>query len=93
MHFQALFDVFWKVLLNCGEKYNSIPGNLCAHIFHSRAEMYESCVHSSGAPLPKCVGFIDVKKIFMARLGGPNTNQKACYSGHKRSHYLIYLTT
>lgn len=28
----------------------------------------------------------------MARPGGPGSNQRACYSGHKRMHCLIYQT-
>ena len=30
--------------------------------------------------------------IAMARPGGSGCNQRACYSGHKRFHYLVYQT-
>lgn len=34
--------------------------------------------------------FIEDKNIQIYRQGGESGNQRACYSGHKRFHYLIY---
>lgn len=36
--------------------------------------------------------FVDCTKIQMQRPGGPACNQRACYSGHKHFHCLIYQT-
>ena len=40
-----------------------------------------------GAPLDRCVGFIDGKAVQIAR---PVEGQRTCYSGHKRYHFLKF---
>lgn len=57
-----------------------------------RAKDYARAIHDGGAPLERCVGFIDCTKIRMCRPGGHNSYQRAVYSGHKRVHCLIYQT-
>ena len=57
-----------------------------------RAELYSTAIKEAGAPLEKCVGFIDYTKIKMCRPSGPNVYQRSCYSGHKRIHCLIHQT-
>lgn len=54
--------------------------------------MYMECVNSKGAPLDRCVGFIDYTKIRIERPGVINANQRSCYSGHKIISFLRYQT-
>lgn len=42
--------------------------------------------------MPNFIGFIDCTKIEITIPGGPGFNKRACYSGHKRFHCLIYQT-
>ena len=58
----------------------------------SRAKDYARVIHEAGAPLTRCVCFIDCTKIRMCRPSGDNAYQRAVYSGHKRIHCLIYQT-
>lgn len=89
---QALSEVFRQVLVDCKDKFYNLLGTWRMDVLETRARLYADCIQDSGAPLPNCVGFIDGTKIFMARPGGRNINQKACYSGHKRAHCLVYIT-
>lgn len=89
---QTLSEVFWQILVDCKGKFNKLLSTWRVDLLQTRARLYADCIMESGAPLPNCVGFIDGTKIFMTRPGGPNINQKACYSGHKRAHCLVYLT-
>ena len=57
-----------------------------------RALQYAEAIKNASAPLDSCVGFIDCTKIMMTRPGGSNRDQRACYSGHKRFHCLVYQT-
>ena len=57
-----------------------------------RCEMYANAIFEAGAPLNRCVGFIDCTKVQMSRPGGPQTIQQACYSGQKRIHCLSYMS-
>lgn len=88
----ALSEVFWQVLFDCKDKHDVLSGALRSDLLARRARMYADCIGENGAPLPNCVGFIDGTKIFIARPGGSGLNQRACYSGHKRAHCLVYLT-
>ena len=49
-------------------------------------------IHENCAPLQNCIGFIDCTKIAMVLPGGPASNQRSFYNGHKRYHCLIYQT-
>ncbi|GFN81347.1 hypothetical protein PoB_000785300 [Plakobranchus ocellatus] len=44
-------------------------------------------VAAKGAPIQNCIGFIDGTIRPIAR---PSSNQRSCYSGHKRLHGLIF---
>lgn len=54
--------------------------------------MYSHCVAATDGPLTNCFEFINGTKIFMRREGGPNENQRSCYSGHKGRNCFVYLT-
>lgn len=41
--------------------------------------------------MQNCIRFLYGTKMSLSRPGGPATNQRACYSGHKRAHYLNFL--
>ena len=92
MRSSALSEVFWEVL----ERFVEVKGHLLTtlreDLLCGRAAMYGEAIKNAGAPLDSCVGFIDCTKIRMTRLGGSNRNQRACYSGHKRFHCLVYQT-
>lgn len=89
---QVLSEVFWHVLNDCKDIYDKLVGMLRTYITNRLASFYADFVQSNGAPLPNFLGFIDGTKIFMARPGGKNVNQKVCYSGQKRAHCPVYLT-
>lgn len=54
------------------------------------AELYSEAIQSNGSLLNKCFGFIDCKKIRIARPTGHGSLQRACYSGQMQMHCLIY---
>lgn len=91
MFSSQLCEVFWEVLrmlLRTRSHLLSIrPG-----LLRNRARTYAAAIHSLGAPLDRCVGFIDCTKVKMCRPSGPNIDQRCCYSGHKRFHCLNYQT-
>lgn len=86
-----LSEVFWEMiellLDKCGQNLVLDGENLV-----NSAEKYADAIHEAGAPYPDCIGFIDCTKIKMQRPGGHSSNQRACYSGHKRMHCLNYQT-
>eukprot|EP00171_Calliarthron_tuberculosum_P002822 IDg2822t1 len=89
MFSSQLSEVFWEMV----ELLNSKCANrleLRAPFLVSRASIYANAIKNAGAPVQDCIGFIDCTKIRMQRPGGSNTNQRACYSGHKRFHCLNY---
>ena len=57
-----------------------------------RAATYAEAISGKGAALKNFVRFIDCTKIQMNRPGGIGTLQRACYSGHKKFHRLVYQT-
>ena len=50
-------------------------------------EEYANAVHTSGAPLTNCWGFIDGTARRICR---PTEYQRECFSGHKRCHILKF---
>lgn len=66
--------------------------HLNGQLLRRRAEMYAESIRNAGAPLHRCVGFIDCTKVRMQRPGGHGSLQRSVYSGHKRMHCLIYQT-
>lgn len=56
----------------------------------SHAHLYAEAIYNAGAPLERCIGFIDCTKIQMERPSGPNTSQMNCFPGAKRFHCMKY---
>lgn len=50
-------------------------------------EYYAQSIHSRGAPLENCFGFVDGTLCKIAR---PKKNQREVYNGHKRVHALKF---
>ena len=88
----ALSEVFWECTENFTNNHGHLVTNLKTEFLRQRAALYAECVKDKGAPLDKCVAFIDCTKIRMQRPGGQNSNQISCYSGHKRMPCLSYQT-
>ena len=90
MRYSALSEVFWEAMERFVEDKGNLLNTQREEQLWWRAEIYVNAITSSGAPLGSCVGFIDCAKIRMTKPGGHGSNQRACYSGHKRMHCLIY---
>lgn len=86
-----LSEVFWEVTELFHGKFEHAL-ELRSDLLRQRASVYAKAIEDYGAPLDKCVGFIDCTKIKMQRPGGSSQNQRCVYSGHKRFHCLIYQT-
>lgn len=87
--FSKLSEVFWDISRSFVE-FNEHMLSLRGAFFRTKAPVYAGAVKESGAPLLRCICFIDFTKIQMASPGGYGSLQRACYSGHKRMHCLIY---
>lgn len=61
-------------------------------VMQSRASVYGDSLVEEGCCFHSYVGFIGWTKIRIEQSRGHVTIQEACYSGHKRMHYLIYQT-
>lgn len=84
-------EVFWDMVKNFTDTNESLL-YLRGAFLRSRASAYANAIAEAGAPLPRCVGFIDCTKIKISRPGGHGSLQRSVYSGHKRMHCLIYQT-
>lgn len=84
-------EIMWEVVEGFVGKYGYAL-NMRGGLLRSKAKDYAKAIQDTGAPLPRCVGFIDCTKIRMCRPGGANAYQRAVYSGHKRIHCLVYQT-
>lgn len=82
-----LSEVFWEALENMVRVRGYLILNWRADLMEHRAALYASHIHEN-APLPNCVGFMDCTKQKVARPGGHNSNQRALYTGHKRTWCL-----
>lgn len=89
MFTSQLSEIFWEHVELSVELYGHVlrfrPG-----IMQARANLYAEVLRQNNCPLDSCVGFIDCTKIRMTRPGGHGSNQRSCYSGHKRMHCLIH---
>lgn len=85
-------EVFWETLEKFDGTINVLICTFWNDLVTNRAVTYAQCVSEHGAPLPSCIGFLDCTEVFMNRPGGASVNQRACYSGHKRTKCLNYLT-
>lgn len=92
MRLSVLSEVFWEAVTHFVDNWGHVLTSFRADLMTERVESYASSIREHGGILPNCVGFIDCTKIEMSRPGGPGVNQRACYSGHKRFHCLIYQT-
>lgn len=92
MSVQMMSEVFLETLEAFSPNMNALLCSFRVDLLHCKAVHYAQCIAGQGAPLERCVGFLDCTKVFISRPGGPACNQKACYSGHKRAHCLVYLT-
>lgn len=88
----VLTEVFWEVVGALYKNKRCLLTSFRHDLLQDRAELYAEAVADRGGALDNCVGFIDGTKIDMCRPGGPDVNQRANYSGHKRKHCLGYQT-
>lgn len=84
-------EVMWEIIVLFMKKYGHAL-ELCGNLLRSRAAIYTTAINEAGAPLKRCVGFIDCTKIKMNQPGGHNFFQRSAFSGHKRFHCLISQT-
>lgn len=86
-----LSEIFWESL----ERMLSVRSHLILtwrqDSMSSRASMYAAHIHEH-SPLESCVGYIDCTKQKVSRPGGHNKNQRALYTGHKRTWCLKWQT-
>ena len=92
MRYSALSKVFWEAVERFVDAKGHLVTTLKEGLLQSGAARYASAIEQCGAPLDSCIGFIYCTKIKMNRLGGHGSNQRACYSGHKRMYCLVYQT-
>ena len=91
MRSSAMSEIFWEVVEEFIETKGQLE-NFRTDLMQERAQLYAEAIQDKGKPLGTCVGFIDCTKLQMSRLGGENALQRACYSGQKRFHCLIFQT-
>eukprot|EP00171_Calliarthron_tuberculosum_P006166 IDg6166t1 len=91
MYSPIMSEIYWEIVELINEKCGSLL-NLRRGFIQQRCETLRKRHKRCSAPLHDCVGFIDSTKIRMARPGGEDRIQNACYSGHKRCrHDLTFL--
>ena len=88
----CLSEIFWETVESFVSNHGHLVTEFKTALMRDRAQVYADSVSEKGAPLDKCVGFMDCTKIRMERPGGENSMQRSCYSGHKRMPCLIYQT-
>eukprot|EP00171_Calliarthron_tuberculosum_P023366 IDg23366t1 len=78
---------FWEAL----ERMIQVRGHLILNwrddLMNSRAALYADHIHEH-APLDTCVGYMDCTTQKVSRPGGHKRNQRALYTGHKRTWCL-----
>lgn len=87
-----LSEIFWETIEMFTATHGHLVTALKTDLLRERAALYAERIKCKGAPLDRCVGFIDCTKIRMERPGGINGLQRSCYSGHKRMCCLSYQT-
>lgn len=92
VHTSAIREVFWEVVESLVHKHGHLLKTFWAGVMNSRAEMYVKAIRGDGTPLNNVMEFINCTTIQICRLGGRGFCQRVTYSGHKRSHWLIYQT-
>lgn len=86
-----LSEIFWESLERMLEVRGHLVLNWRDDLMSRRAAMYAEHIHEH-APLDTCVGYMDCTKQKVSRPGGHNRNQRALYTGHKRTWCLKWQT-
>lgn len=86
-----LCEIFWECLEGMIERRGHLILNWREDLMHSRAPDYAEHINEN-APLSNCIGFMDCTKMKIARPGGHNRNQRAMYTGHKRTWCIKWQT-
>ena len=81
MHASKLSEIFWEVSTHFYNKLGHLVTSFPVDLVQERAALYADDIRERGGQLPNCFGFMDGTKIQIARPGGDNVNQRACYSG------------
>lgn len=90
-HRAQLSEIFWEALENFVQLRKNTVMTWRSDLMLARAPLYASYI-ARVAPLQKCVAYLDCTKMKVARPGGPNANQRALYSGHKRTWCFKFQT-
>ena len=83
----ALSDIFLEALRHAHSFFSRSQDGFPSGLVESRADLCSRKMRKKGAPLDRCVGFMDGAGIKISR---PSRGQRACRSGHKRCHALKY---
>ena len=83
----ALSELFLETLEHAHKFLSKYQNHFRSGLVERRAALYSQKIREKGAPLNRCIGFIDGTAVRIAR---PVRGQKSCYSGHKRTHALKY---
>lgn len=84
MRRQVMGEICWEIVASLHDTQGHLVTSCRTDIFQDPAALYANAFKERGGALDNCVGFIDGTKIQMCRHGGPDANQRANYSGHKR---------
>lgn len=90
-HRSQLSEIFWEALEGMIDKRRRLVMDWREELMQERAELYASYTARVSA-LQNCVGYLDCTKVKVSRPGGSNANQRALYSGHKRTWCLKFQT-
>ncbi|XP_070387683.1 uncharacterized protein [Dermacentor albipictus] len=88
-HYSVISSVTNIVLSHIESNFKHLLKDVNSHSWLDipTLEEFSQAVHSKGAPLDNCWGFIDGTARAICR---PSTNQKMFFSGHKRTHAVKY---
>lgn len=78
----ALNEIFYEFVEHMHDTLGDRICNFRDGLMSSRADLYRTVIENSGAPLDRCVGFIDATNVYVARPSG--IAQRATFNGHKR---------
>ncbi|XP_070388867.1 uncharacterized protein [Dermacentor albipictus] len=88
-HYSVISSVTSYVLSHIEDKFVRLLKDVNNHTWVDlpTIDMFAQAIHSKGAPLHNCLGFIDGTARAICR---PSTSQKVFFSGHKRVHSVKY---
>lgn len=84
----SLSEIFHETVEHVAEKWGPVLTSWRGDLMAERAAVYAGAVAAKGAPLDRCVGFIDGTALRVSRPG--NCLQRSIYSGHKRVHCIKF---